>query len=143
MMKRLLTILCIPALILCALAACAAPQHVQDEASMYLKGKCLETFLAGGPFSYQQRVAATRLGEYKDGEPYVAMVFALGEDETGNHQACASVSALQVGVSDPDKLAAMAIARCNEFGARWGINCKLFAVNNKIVWGKEEDVEFQ
>ena len=110
---------------------------------MYLKGKCLETFLAGGPFSYQQRVAATRLGEYKDGEPYVAMVFALGEDETGNYQSCAVAEARLVGTNDRDQLAAIAIARCNEFGARWGINCKLFALGNKIVWGKAEDVEFQ
>ncbi len=108
---------------------------------MYLRGECLKTFLAGGVWDYQYNAAAVvRVPRKLSG---ILVVFALGEDETGNHQACASVSALQVGVSDPDKLAAMAIARCNEFGARWGINCKLFAVENEIVWGKAEDVEFK
>jgi len=78
-------------------------------------------------------------------EKLAAVVFALGVDEMGN-QACGTVSALQVGVSDPDKLAAIAIARCNEFASSrtsYKVNCKLFAVGNEIVWGKEEDVEFQ
>ena len=107
---------------------------------MYIRNpKCLEIFLG---FGYQRYTHALWLGRAFRPDT-ILVVFALGEDETGNHQACASVSALQVGVSDPDKLAAMAIARCNEFGARWGINCKLFAVENEIVWGKEEDVEFK
>ena len=102
---------------------------------MYLKGECLKKFLAWGPFGYQGRVQFS----------ISHVAFALGEteDDAIGNQVCAAVDAFEVGVSDPDQLAAIAIARCNEFGARWGINCKLFAVGNKIVWGKEEDVEFQ
>jgi hypothetical protein len=137
-MKRLLTILCLPALLLCALAACAAPQLVQDEASMYLKGECLKKFLAWGPYGYQQRVQFS----------ISHVAFALGEteDDAIGNQVCAAVDATSVGVSDPDQLAAIAIARCNEFASSitsHEVNCKLFAVNNKIVWGKEEDVEFK
>ena len=140
-MKRLLIILCIPAILLCALAACVAPQHVQDEASKYLRGECLKTFLAGGVWDYQYNAAAVvRVPRKLSG---ILVVFALGEDETGNYQSCAVAEARLVGTNDRDQLAAIAIARCNEFGARWGINCKLFAVENEIVWGKEEDVEFQ
>ena len=115
---------------LCALAACVAPQHVQDEASMYLRGECLEMFL-GFRYQHQAHLSFSH-----------TVAFALGEGEMGN-QSCAGVSASIVGVSDRDQLAAIAIARCNEFGARWGINCKLFAVENEIVWGKAEDVEFK
>jgi len=107
---------------------------------MYLRGECREIFLG---FGYQHLATQQTVYEKLITDYSPDVVFALGEDETGNYQSCASVSAKSVGVSDRDKLAAMAIARCNEFGARWGINCKLFAVGNKIVWGKEEDVEFQ
>ena len=103
---------------------------------MYIRNpKCLEIFLG---FGYQRYTHALVL------RPDVTVVvFALGEDETGNHQSCAAVDWRMVGIADHDQLVAMAIARCNEFGARWGINCKLFAVENEIVWGKEEDVEFK
>ena len=103
---------------------------------MYLRGECLKTFLAGGLYEYQQRVITRNLFNIYN------LAFALGEDEMGN-QACGWVDATHVGTTDPDQLAAMAIARCNESGARWGINCKLFALDNEIVWGQEEDVEFQ
>ena len=102
---------------------------------MYLRGECREIFLG---FGYQRYTHALVL------RPDVTVVvFALGEDETGNHQSCAAVDWRMVGIADHDQLVAMAIARCNAFGARWGINCKLFAVENEIVWGKAEDVEFK
>ena len=105
---------------------------------MYLRGECREIFLG---FGYQHQAARfSRILEWPD---TILVVFALGEDETGNYQSCAVAEARLVGTNDRDQLAAIAIARCNEFGARWGINCKLFAVENEIVWGKEEDVEFQ
>ena len=104
---------------------------------MYLKGKCLETFLG---FEYQHGVFIEAL--WMTGEDYVA--FAISE--VGGHQVCGAARTHQDGTSDPDQLAAIAIARCNEFASSitsHEVNCKLFAVNNEIVWGKEEDVEFQ
>ena len=95
---------------------------------MYLRGECLEKFV--------------RFGKIPDWSNK-RIVFVFGEDETGNYQACAEADGFVYGIYDFDQLAAIAIARCNEFGARWGINCKLFAVENEIVWGKEEDVEFK
>ncbi len=107
---------------------------------MYLRGECREIFLG---FGYQHLATQQTVYEKLITDYSPDVVFALGEDETGNYQSCAVAEARLVGTNDRDQLAAIAIARCNEFGARWGINCKLFAVGNKIVWGKEEDVEFQ
>ena len=111
---------------------------------MYLRGECRETFLASGLFEYQHRVFHTRTAP-----PTifggVLVVFALGEDEMG-HQVCAVGDAEFDGSNDRDQLATIAIAKCNEFAssrASYKVNCKLFAVGNEIVWGKEEDVEFQ
>ena len=107
---------------------------------MYLRGECREIFLG---FGYQHLATQQTVYEKLITDYSPDVVFALGEDETGNYQACAEADGFVYGIYDFDQLAAIAIARCNEFGARWGINCKLFALGNKIVWGKEEDVEFQ
>jgi hypothetical protein len=101
---------------------------------MYLRGECREIFLG---FEYQHGVFIEAL--WMTGEDYVA--FAISE--VGGHQVCGAAKTHQDGTSDPDQLAAIAIARCNAFGASYKVNCKLFALGNKIVWGKEEDVEFQ
>ena len=129
--------------VLCALAACVAPQHVQDEASVHLRGQCLEIFLAH-PYQYRARNPLWLGRAFRD-EKMATVIFALGVDEMGN-QACGTGDAHEVGTTDRDQLTAIAIAKCNEFASSrtsYKINCKIFALGNEIVWGKEEDVEFQ
>ena len=118
------------------LFGCAsAPKAVKDEATKTLYGSCLDLFLSS---MYQMKIVET--------------VFALAYD-TKDNQACgyAWITELYDGKdcvfdckekTTSAEVDAMAIGRCEDYKKRIGSNvkaqCKVFARNNDIVWGKED-----
>jgi len=113
-------------------AGCAAPIKVRDEASLYLRGRCLEQFLDSGVHRYQH-YAQSGTGQ---------VVLALSDDGRGN-QVCAQSSnnpnevrgwGLLINTVTWDKLEIIAVARCESIRPASAPPCRVFARNNDIVW---------
>jgi len=126
---RVLIFFTIPALLS---SGCAAPQKIQEEAAIFLYGKCLTMFTEGGPRTYQYRVSRD-----------LKNVFALSDDGRGK-QWCA-ISANTPDEIRPDslfsgpntipweKVEVVAIARCEAIKPAGAPPCRVFAHNNDIV----------
>lgn len=127
-MKRALIIL-----VSMIVMGCAASESVRQEAQMYLKGACLDMFLASGPGKYQ----------YVANSPTGRAAFALASD--GGLQSCGMATNMSWDVADSllislpnvDKVEALAIQRCEKAkSASIKTPCRTFARGDQIVWGK-------
>jgi len=114
-----------------------APPQVDQMARKYLKGNCLGLFLDSGSYKYQH--LATNIVVKQSGG--VGAVFALSDGPTGQYCGYATSNYKDVKESSFEitapiqKLEAVAIARCEATKPQNNKNpCKIFAINNDIVW---------
>lgn len=115
------------------ITGCAASESVKQEAQLYLRGSCLELFLASSPGKYQ----------YVANSPTGRAAFALASDGAG--QSCGMATNMSWDVADSllislpnvDKVEALAIQRCEKAkNAAIKAPCRTFARGDEIVWGK-------
>jgi hypothetical protein len=141
-MKKLLLLL-----LSILITACAgAPGPVKEKAHNILNGgACYNLFIKTGHGSYQDCSAAIGAN----------CIFALVKDSQ-NNQACGHTMFAElvdnfciVGCSPTSaQEEALALSRCEEAKKKFSVNinapCKIFAINNNIVWEEEgKDAKFQ
>jgi len=145
MLKQLnIQIVCFTVLI----TGCAwnAPPQVEQIARNFLKGNCLDLFLDPGSYKYQH--LATNIVVKQSGG--AGAVFALSDGPTGQYCGYATSNYKDVKESSLEitaplqKLEAVAIARCEATKPRNNRSpCKIFAINNDVVWKRTEVMKLE
>lgn len=134
-MKKMKIRAALIASLILTLSGCAAPAHVQKQASEILTGACLAMFLEQGPYKYQ---AAANMGR---------AAFAVAIDPTSGQMVCGKATNYYGDVADGlfislppmDRLEAVAIKRCEQIKpSTLKAPCRLYAKGNDIVWGKDQ-----
>ncbi len=130
------------------ISGCAwnAPPQVEQIARNFLKGNCLDLFLDPGSYKYQH--LATNVVVKQSGG--IGAVFALSDGPAGQYCGYATsnykdVKESSLEVTAPlQKLEAVAIARCEATKTQNNKNpCKIFAINNDIVWKRTEVMKLE
>ena len=125
------------------ITGCAAPEAVRKKASTILNDKCLELFAGGGNRSYQHFTQAM-----DGGDKSTSFALVIGSD---GRQACGWAHHGEVknargcemfckDIYTHEEIDAMALKRCEDYKQSANIdnNCKIYARENNIVWGKED-----
>jgi len=130
------------------ISGCAwnAPPQVEQIARNFLKGNCLDLFLDPGSYKYQH--LATNVVVKQSGG--IGAVFALSDGPAGQYCGYATsnykdIKESSLEVTAPlQKLEAVAIARCEATKTQNNKNpCKIFAINNDIVWKRTEVMKLE
>lgn len=117
------------------------PLALRDEASLYLRGQCLDIFLDTRLGGYQHIVQNTFLGRAVfalaiDADKYACGMAAEGVDE---------VKYSNLVSKSTEAFEALAIERCEKYRISSGMTspCRVFARKNEIVWRKVMDAGLQ
>lgn len=128
------------ALVSVLLNACATPSIIKEQAAATLSPACYETFTDGSLFRYQQLTHQFN----------AKVVFTYAQDPNG--YVCAYASKMDtpefngtLGEVPWSSVETVALSRCEDKRRTTKIvsPCEVFARNNDIIWGKNQDIKLQ